>query len=107
MRTILIPTFFYPGGTTPARARIHVELVDAEGSAIIGFAPDYGIARRLVIDTDDTAQELDLEENANLYPDSQWKFTFIVGNLQQTYFTTLEAGAPIDLRELLYAEDSE
>lgn len=105
-RTILIPVFYYPGGTTPAQARVHIELVDADGAAMIGFAPDYGIARRLVINTDETGQEIDLEVNADVYPDSQWKFTIVVGNVQTSELVTLEAGDPIDLRDLLYGDES-
>lgn len=115
-RTILIPPFFYPDGMTPARARIHVELVDEAGEAIIGFAPDYGIARRLAVDTDESDTVpvlhawnpalLELEPNADIYPDSQWRFTIVAGNIQTSTMVVLEEGAPIDLRDLLYGDST-
>ena len=105
-RTILIPPFFYPGGTTPAQARIHIELVDEEGDPIIGFASDYGIARRLAIDTDESEVTFELEPNADIYPDSQWRFTIAAGNTQTSLLVTLEAGDPIDLRDLLSGDES-
>jgi hypothetical protein len=103
MRTIEIPPAYIPGTEQISSVCVGIQLVNADGQAVIGFDATAGYARARTITTNDQTQTLELPANASLVPDSKWKFTLTAGTVVEEYLVDVEESvSPISLPDLLH-----